>query len=88
MEIHEDLVMQFESKYGVHKSKTLDAARMFFEKLRAMQNVITSHYLSLALIFTASVLPFCSATTTLEGSYSVGLLVGVQFVDRTKFLQF
>ena len=56
MEIHEDLVLQFESKYGVHKSKTLDASRMFFEKLRAMQNVFTPHHLSLAMISTASVL--------------------------------
>ena len=95
VEIHEDLVMQFESKYGVHKSKTLDAARMFFEKLRTMQNVFTSHHPSLAVVSTASALlskqldwPFCSATTTLEHSYSVGLLAGVHFVDRTRFFTF
>lgn len=38
IEQYEDLIMQFEDKYGQIKSKTLDEARNFFEKMRSMQN--------------------------------------------------
>ena len=32
------MFVQFEDKYGQIKSKTLDEARVFFEKMRNMQN--------------------------------------------------
>jgi len=38
IEQYEDLIMQFEDKYGQIRSKTLDEARVFFEKMRNMQN--------------------------------------------------
>lgn len=39
VEQYEDLIMQFEDKYGSIRSKTLDETRQFFEKMRDMQNV-------------------------------------------------
>lgn len=38
VEQYEDLIMQFEDKYGAIRSQTLDEARVFFEKMRDMQN--------------------------------------------------
>lgn len=38
IEQYEDLIGQFEEKYGAIKSTTLDTCRLFFEKMRDMQN--------------------------------------------------
>jgi len=38
IEQYEDLIGQFEEKYGGIRSSTLDCTRMFFEKMREMQN--------------------------------------------------
>merc|ERR1711912_45084 len=38
IEQYEDLIGQFEEKYGSIKSYTLDACRIFFERMREMQN--------------------------------------------------
>lgn len=38
IEQYEDLIGQFEEKYGGIKSHTLDTCRLFFEKMRDMQN--------------------------------------------------
>jgi len=39
VEQYEDLIMQFEDKFGSVKSRTLDETRVFFDKMRDMQNV-------------------------------------------------
>merc|ERR1711881_564225 len=38
IEQYEDLIGQFEEKYGSIRSSTLDCTRVFFEKMREMQN--------------------------------------------------
>merc|ERR1719502_1206560 len=39
IEQYEDLIGQFEEKYGSIRSATLDTSRLFFEKMREMQHV-------------------------------------------------